>query len=103
MIITFDGPAGSGKSTIAKLVAEHLGYIHFNSGSIFRAITAYLLENNKNALSPNGKRAHSFPQFTQCEKRKIPRVRAGFADPFGHPLLSLFTVRNFFRLKSIVI
>lgn len=48
MIITFDGPAGSGKSTIAKAVAERLGFIHFNSGSIFRAITAYLLENNKN-------------------------------------------------------
>lgn len=46
MIITFDGPAGSGKSTIAKLVAKHLGFIHFNSGSIFRAITAFLLENN---------------------------------------------------------
>lgn len=48
MIISFDGPAGSGKSTIAKLVAKHLGFIHFNSGSIFRAITAFLLENNKN-------------------------------------------------------
>ena len=48
MIITFDGPAGSGKSTIAKAVAERLGFVHFNSGAIFRAITAYLLENNKN-------------------------------------------------------
>ena len=47
MIITFDGPAGSGKSTIAKAVAERLGFIHFNSGSIFRAITAFMLENNK--------------------------------------------------------
>lgn len=48
MIITFDGPAGSGKSTIAKAVAKHLGYFHFNSGSIFRAITAFMLENNNN-------------------------------------------------------
>ena len=47
MIITFDGPAGSGKSTIAKAVANRLGFIHFNSGSIFRAITAFMLENNK--------------------------------------------------------
>ena len=47
MIITFDGPAGSGKSTIAKEVANRLGFIHFNSGSIFRAITAFMLENNK--------------------------------------------------------
>lgn len=48
MIISIDGPAGSGKSTIAKLLAKRLSFIHFNSGSIFRAITAYLLENNKN-------------------------------------------------------
>ena len=48
MIISFDGPAGSGKSTVAKLVAKHLGFIHFNSGSIFRAITAFLLENDLN-------------------------------------------------------
>ncbi len=48
MIISFDGPAGSGKSTVAKLVAENLRFIHFNSGSVFRAITAFLLENNEN-------------------------------------------------------
>jgi len=47
MIITFDGPAGSGKSTIAKAVAKRLGFVHFNSGSIFRAITAFMLENNR--------------------------------------------------------
>lgn len=46
MIISFDGPAGSGKSTIAELVANELNFYHFNSGSVFRAITAYLLNNN---------------------------------------------------------
>ena len=44
MIITIDGPAGSGKSTIADVLAEKLGFIHFNSGSLYRAITAYLYE-----------------------------------------------------------
>lgn len=42
MIITIDGPAGSGKSTVADILAEKLGFIHFNSGSLYRAITAYL-------------------------------------------------------------
>ena len=45
MIITIDGPAGSGKSTVADALAEKLGFIHFNSGSLFRAVTAYLFEN----------------------------------------------------------
>lgn len=46
MIISIDGPAGSGKSTIADVLAEKLGFIHFNSGSLYRAITAYALKNN---------------------------------------------------------
>ncbi len=44
MIITIDGPAGSGKSTVAKLISKKLGIIHFDSGSIFRGVTAYLLD-----------------------------------------------------------
>ena len=42
MIITIDGPAGSGKSTVADVLAEELSFIHFNSGALYRAITAYL-------------------------------------------------------------
>ncbi len=44
MIITIDGPAGSGKSTIASLLSEKLGYIHINSGSLYRGITAHLID-----------------------------------------------------------
>ncbi len=44
MIITIDGPAGSGKSTVADILAENLGFIHFNSGSLYRAVTAHLIE-----------------------------------------------------------
>ena len=46
MIITIDGPAGSGKSTVAKKLAEHIGFIPFNSGALFRGITAFLHEQN---------------------------------------------------------
>jgi len=44
MIITIDGPAGSGKSTVAEILANKLNFIHFNSGSLFRGLTAYLLD-----------------------------------------------------------
>ncbi len=46
MIIAIDGPAGSGKSTIAKLLAEKLNFTYINTGAMYRAVTLYLLENN---------------------------------------------------------
>ena len=38
MVITIDGPAGSGKSTVARKLANRLGFIHLNSGALFRAV-----------------------------------------------------------------
>ncbi len=42
-VITIDGPAASGKSSTAQWVAEQLGYLHVDSGSLYRALTAALL------------------------------------------------------------
>lgn len=42
MVITIDGPVASGKSTMARLLAQELGFYYINSGMLFRAI-AYLL------------------------------------------------------------
>jgi cytidylate kinase len=39
MVIAIDGPAGSGKSTIAKLLAEKMDFTYINSGNLYRAIT----------------------------------------------------------------
>ncbi len=39
MIVTIDGPAGSGKSTTARAVAERLGFRHLDSGAFYRALT----------------------------------------------------------------
>jgi CMP/dCMP kinase len=38
MIIAIDGPAGSGKSTVAKLIAKRLSYRHIDTGAMYRAI-----------------------------------------------------------------
>ena len=46
MIIAIDGPAGTGKSTIAKILAERLGITFLNSGSFYRAVTLYLIRNS---------------------------------------------------------
>ena len=46
MIIAIDGPAASGKSTTAKFLAMKLGFIHLNSGIMYRAITYILMKKN---------------------------------------------------------
>ncbi len=45
MIITIDGPAGSGKSTIAKMLSERLSIHFLNTGAMYRAVTFFLLQN----------------------------------------------------------
>lgn len=42
LIVTIDGPAGSGKSTVSKILAKRLGYLYLDTGAIYRAV-AYLI------------------------------------------------------------
>lgn len=44
--IAIDGPAGAGKSTIAKMVARHLNFIYVDTGAMYRALALYFLRNN---------------------------------------------------------
>ncbi len=46
MVIAIDGPAGSGKSTTALLVAKKLGFIHINTGTMYRALSLKCINNN---------------------------------------------------------
>lgn len=46
-VIAIDGPAASGKSSTAQMVAEKLGYLHVDSGSLYRAATAAILRQNR--------------------------------------------------------
>ena len=45
MIIAIDGPAASGKSTSAKLLAKKLGYLYLDTGAMYRCIAFSILEN----------------------------------------------------------
>ena len=46
MNIAIDGPAGAGKSTIARLTAKELGFVYVDTGAMYRAIALSLLDNN---------------------------------------------------------
>ena len=60
--IAIDGPAGAGKSTIAKAVAKRMGYIYVDTGAMYRTIALYLLRkgisaDDSEAISKAGKEA----------------------------------------------
>jgi cytidylate kinase len=44
MIVAIDGPAGAGKSTIAKILAQKLGFLYIDTGAMYRALTLKILE-----------------------------------------------------------
>ena len=44
--IAIDGPAGAGKSTIAKMVSAKMGYIYVDTGALYRTIALYITEND---------------------------------------------------------
>ncbi len=46
MIIAIDGPAGAGKSTVARYLANELGFVYLDTGAIYRALTLKALNNN---------------------------------------------------------
>jgi cytidylate kinase len=52
-VIAIDGPAASGKSTVAREVARRLGFVYVNSGAMYRAITWFALEHGLDGSAPD--------------------------------------------------
>lgn len=52
--VAIDGPAGAGKSSIAKIIAKHLNFIYVDTGALYRAVGLYALKNN---ISPSDSNA----------------------------------------------
>ncbi len=46
IVVAIDGPAGAGKSTLARRVAEKLGYVYINTGAMYRAVALWALRLN---------------------------------------------------------
>jgi len=74
LVIAIDGPAASGKSTTARLVAEELGYLHVDTGAMYRAVTLKVL---RTGLSPaDAERIGSLLETTRVALRRDgPAIR----------------------------
>jgi len=54
MVIAIDGPAGAGKTTAAKLLAEKLGFLYLDTGAMYRTVTLFAI---KNSIDPDNESA----------------------------------------------
>jgi CMP/dCMP kinase len=71
LTIAIDGPAGSGKSSVAQLVATKLGYVYLDSGAMYRAIALKALQNGGIALSSESE-LETLARDTHIELRPAP-------------------------------
>jgi cytidylate kinase len=69
LVIAIDGPAASGKSTTARLVAHRLGYMHIDTGAMYRAITLKILRSGVGEFY--SKRVAGIVNATRVELRPV--------------------------------
>ena len=91
MNIAIDGPAGAGKSTIAKAVARELNSIYVDTGAMYRAMALYML---KNDISPD----HTESIEKACESADISIV---YKDGAQHVILNGEDVTGELRTEAV--
>ncbi|CEG82478.1 Putative Cytidylate kinase [Rhizopus microsporus] len=96
--IAIDGPAASGKSTTAKLLASRLGFTYIDSGAMFRAITLKCQQNNINPSDPLNQ-----DQVAQIAKNShICFPSLGQIELDGHDVSHLIRTSNITRNINLV-
>ena len=66
-VIAIDGPSGAGKSSVSRIVGERLGYLHVDSGALYRIMTWQCLVNGVDMESPEA--IHAFTANVDIECR----------------------------------
>jgi len=80
LTIAIDGPAGSGKSSVARLVAQKLGYVYLDSGAMYRAVALNALQDGGFALSSESELV-ALARDSHIELRPVP---SSLQDPCIH-------------------
>jgi cytidylate kinase len=84
-LIAIDGPAASGKSSVARRLAKRLGFAYVNSGALYRAVTWHILQNDVNVQDFNAIAATIEQAQIDCDLHESEsRVRINGIDPSAH-------------------
>ncbi|MDI9472549.1 MAG: (d)CMP kinase [Tissierellia bacterium] len=106
MQIAIDGPAGSGKTSIAKALAEKLGFIHLDTGAMFRALSVILSEEgvrDEKCIEERirGLELRMIPQGVEIEGRELTdELRTEEIDREVSYYSQLRTVRDWLLFKQ---
>lgn len=105
--VAIDGPAGAGKSTIARRVAEELGFLYVDTGALYRAIGLYMIQNGIPTEDREAVRA-ALPQIRVslvfrdreqkvilCGKDVTPEIRTEAVSKAASEVSSVAEVRRF--------
>ncbi|MDR3127448.1 MAG: (d)CMP kinase [Tannerellaceae bacterium] len=79
--IAIDGPSSAGKSTMARELARHIGYMYIDSGAMYRAVTLYALQNGilRNGILDEEALCAALPEITVTF---VPNPSTGLPDTF---------------------
>jgi CMP/dCMP kinase len=84
-VIAIDGPAASGKSSVARELARRLQFVYLNSGAIYRAITWYVLQNGINPEDGEGiTKGLRLTPITCALQENESRILIDGIDPADH-------------------
>jgi cytidylate kinase len=77
-VIAIDGPAGAGKSTIARRLADKLGYVYIDSGAMYRAVALWAIRQN---IDPgDAPRVEQLARAAEIELLPLRKVRLNSED-----------------------
>ncbi len=108
--IAIDGPAASGKSTTAKLVAQKLGYLHLDTGAMYRAITLGVLRQGIDVRSRElvqgfAERAEVSIDVRGSERNRVFLNGADVTDPIRSPEVTnnVSVVSSYEGVRSVMV
>ena len=105
-VIAIDGPSGAGKSSVSKIVGEKLGFLHVDSGALYRIMTWQCLENGIDTSDPEAVAAFARTVEIDCRpengaiaysvKGEVPgnRIRTPEINAHASPVATVKEVRD---------